>query len=149
MVFLLHKSHHMSNSKSCVSIDVQFIFVQVFVCPMWKTCKNFAKHTHCGGQLGRHAWAAVKLLCGGFLPPKLGQDMIKIMFVYRSSWGVWVSWKLHGVLLPLWWLLKISVGVISSLLVWFKWFGNAKFRGGGFICYAIMCASVWARANKL
>jgi hypothetical protein len=32
--------------KLCVSIDVHFIFVQVFACQVSKTCKNFVKHTH-------------------------------------------------------------------------------------------------------
>ena len=41
----LHESHCMSKSKLCVSIDVQFIFLQVFTCQMSKTCKNFVKNT--------------------------------------------------------------------------------------------------------
>ena len=45
--FFLDKSHYMSKFKLCVSIDVHFIFVQVFVCQMPKTCKNFVKHIHC------------------------------------------------------------------------------------------------------
>jgi hypothetical protein len=36
-----HKSHYMSKSKSCVSIDMHFIFV----CQMSKTCKNFVQNT--------------------------------------------------------------------------------------------------------
>ena len=37
-VFSLHKLYYMPNSKSCMSIDVQF-----FVCQMSKTYKNFVK----------------------------------------------------------------------------------------------------------
>ena len=39
--------HYMSKSKLCVSIDMHFIFVQVFVCQMPKTCNNSIKNTHC------------------------------------------------------------------------------------------------------
>ena len=45
--FFPPKSHYMSKSKSCVSIAMQLIFVQVFECQIAKTCKNFVKHTHC------------------------------------------------------------------------------------------------------
>ena len=45
--FFFHKSHYMSHSKLCMSIDVHFIFVQVSACQMSKACKNFVKHTHC------------------------------------------------------------------------------------------------------
>jgi len=44
--FFLHNSHYMSKSKLCVSIDVQFIYVQVFACQMSKTCNIFVKTTH-------------------------------------------------------------------------------------------------------
>ena len=44
--FFLDKSHYMSKFELCVSIDVHFIFVQVFTCQMPKTCKNFVKHIH-------------------------------------------------------------------------------------------------------
>jgi hypothetical protein len=43
--FLLHKSHYMSKSKLCMSIDMHFNFVPVFVCQISKTCKNFVKNT--------------------------------------------------------------------------------------------------------
>ena len=44
--FFLHKSHYVSKSKLCVSIDVHFIFVRVFACQISKTCKFFCqKHT--------------------------------------------------------------------------------------------------------
>jgi hypothetical protein len=44
--FILDKSHYMSKSKLCVSIDVHFIFVQVFACQNAKTCNFFlVKHT--------------------------------------------------------------------------------------------------------
>jgi hypothetical protein len=43
--FFLHKSHHMSNSKLCISIHMHFLCVQVFPCQMSKTYKNFVK-TH-------------------------------------------------------------------------------------------------------
>ena len=39
----LHESHYMSNSTSCISNDMHFIFMQVFACQMSKTCKNFVK----------------------------------------------------------------------------------------------------------
>ena len=37
----------MSNSILCMSIDVYFFEVQVFVCQMLKTCKIFVKDIHC------------------------------------------------------------------------------------------------------
>ena len=46
VVFFLHESHYMSNSTLCVLNDVHFKIVQVFVCQMSKTCKNFVRHTH-------------------------------------------------------------------------------------------------------
>ena len=42
----LHMSHYMSKFKLCVSIDVHFLFVQVFACQMSKTSKNFVKHIY-------------------------------------------------------------------------------------------------------
>ena len=47
--FFLHKSHYMSKSKVCVSIDVHFICVWVFACQILKSCKKFVKNTHCLG----------------------------------------------------------------------------------------------------
>ena len=44
--FFHHKSHYMSNSKLCVSIDVHFYFV----CQMSKTCKNFVRNKQCWGD---------------------------------------------------------------------------------------------------
>ena len=41
--FFLHKSHYVSNSKSCVSIDLHYIFVQVVACQMLKTCKKLCQ----------------------------------------------------------------------------------------------------------
>ena len=38
--FVLNKSHYMSHSKLCGSIDAHSLFVQVFVCQMSKTCKT-------------------------------------------------------------------------------------------------------------
>ena len=46
--FFLHKSHYMSISKLCMSIDMHFIFVRVFACQISKTCKNFVKKIHTG-----------------------------------------------------------------------------------------------------
>ena len=51
----LHKSLYITKSKLCVSIDVQSIFVQVFVCQMSKTCKSFVKNTHCSPAKPSHA----------------------------------------------------------------------------------------------
>ena len=50
--FFLHKSHYMSKSKMCMSIDVKFIFVQVFACQNVKSLQTlWQKYTLCG----RHA----------------------------------------------------------------------------------------------
>ena len=46
VVFFGHKSHYMSKSKLCMSINMRFNYVQVFACQMSKTSKNFVKHTH-------------------------------------------------------------------------------------------------------
>ena len=62
----------MSSSKSCVSIDVHLILVQVFACRMSKTCNSFVKNTLFGidydcslisvnpkyGQFRTCSWAA-------------------------------------------------------------------------------------------
>ena len=45
--FFLHKSRYVSISRLCMSIDVHFVFVQVFACQKRETCKNFVKHIHC------------------------------------------------------------------------------------------------------
>ena len=48
-MFVDYFTKYIGPPKSCASIDVQFIFVQVFACQMSKTCKNFVKNTHCLG----------------------------------------------------------------------------------------------------
>ena len=45
--FFLHMSHYMTNSKSCMSIYVHFIFVQVLRVKCQKVAKTLSKvHTH-------------------------------------------------------------------------------------------------------
>ena len=51
MVFFFTNHSYVSKSILCVSIDVHFIFVQIFACQMSKTYKNFVKITHCCSSL--------------------------------------------------------------------------------------------------
>ena len=39
----LHKSHYMSKFVLCVSVNVQFLFVQVFACQMFKTLQKLCQ----------------------------------------------------------------------------------------------------------
>ena len=66
--FFLHKSHYMSKSTLCVSIDVHFIFMQVFVCQMSKICKNFVTNTH-------WSWNAYET-CHNFWDRRVGMVLI-------------------------------------------------------------------------
>ena len=51
MVFFLYKSHYMSKSKLCVSIDVHFIFVQVFCMSNIKKLAKPLSKIHTGYNL--------------------------------------------------------------------------------------------------
>ena len=69
--FLLHKSHYMSNSKLCVSIDVRS-FCASFCMP--KTCKKFVKNT---------PWA--RPLAGSNLEVSVGMLNIKRLLVCNHA----------------------------------------------------------------
>ena len=80
--FLLHESHYMSNSKSCMSIDVYFMLAQVFACQTF--VKNLQK-----------LWQKYTLILHSCSTPP------RLQAIYVLS--CWQNARLVGCIDELWW----------------------------------------------
>ena len=131
----------MLKSKSCVSINVHFIFVQVFACQMQKTCKHLHKNTHC--PLHQGFLVRVDLLyhspCPDHSqpPPKIEhlwqRHVPHIILKYIIHWWHHNNIQIHNNVM---WDLELRP--LKSILVWgeVKDLGVGSCLGFGHCCHS-------------